>query len=558
MKLSKLSASLLILLVAFAALVGSLSAVQSRMNAIRIDQELTDTEPIDNAPPMVAFTTVALGGFRGLVADYLWLRSQRMQELGNYFETVQLASWITKLQPRFTGAAAFLAWNMAYNVSVTFTRPEDRWRWVQRGIELIRDEALVYNPSDPELFQQLGWIYQHKLGKDLDDANRYYKTQFAYEMIRVFGPLANQWEVIAQGALTPGKLEAQVGTETYTEFLKVLAAHSLTFEDFERQFRDSVDGLIPGSVVKNGSIDFEPASIAKGIADLGIYPQVDTCLRHRWLFYHYRLDPAIIDTITRAFGPLDWRLSEAHAIYWAFRGLREWSKSEDHFKALQCDRMIFQSLNAAFQGGVLVGFDVENTGLLETRPNLEVADACRRYYQDSMDKYGDQTIHGAFENFMVDAVVYFYKYGARSKAKEYFDEGKKRFSYRFRNGPDLDTFALKELEEDIEVMSYNQGQSTVQGFLINACYALATSNLEDAVAYERTAKAVYNKYQSFIGDSTKVRRGLPPYDQMKRNAIEYCYQIFPPELAANLRAALASERAAELAVPKPAAPVGTP
>ena len=535
MKLSKLSASLLILFVAFAVLVGSLSAVQSRMNAIRIDQELTDTEPLENAPPMVAFTTVALGGFRGLVADYLWLRSQRMQDLGNYFETVQLASWITKLQPRFTGAAAFLAWNMAYNVSVTFTRPEDRWRWVQRGIELIRDEALVYNPSDPELFQQLGWIYQHKLGKDLDDANRYYKTQFAYEMIRVFGHVANRWDIIAQGALSPAKLEAQVGTEAYAEFTKILAAQAWTFADFEREFRDSAEGRIPDSV-------------GKAIGDLGIYPQVDTCLRHRWLLYHYRLDPATIDVITQAFGPLDWRLPEAHAIYWAFRGLREWSKSEDQFKALQCDRMIFQSLNAAFQGGQLVVYNVNDTLELEMRPNLYVADACRQYYTDAMDKYGDQTIHGAFENFMVDAVVNFYKYGSRGKAKEYYDDGKKRFAYRFRNS-DLDSFSLKELEEDIAMMSYNQGQSTVQGYLIYACYALALANQEDTVAYERTAQAVYAKYQSDIGDGTKKRRGLPPYVQMKRNAVQYCYQNFPPELVSALRAALESERAGALAVP---------
>ena len=36
-----------------------------------------DTAIADNAPPVVAFTTVALGSFRGLVADFLWLRSNR-------------------------------------------------------------------------------------------------------------------------------------------------------------------------------------------------------------------------------------------------------------------------------------------------------------------------------------------------------------------------------------------------------------------------------------------------------------------------------------------------
>ena len=47
-------------------------------------------DALDNSPPLVAFTTVALGGFRGILADVLWLRAIRMQEEGNYFELVQL------------------------------------------------------------------------------------------------------------------------------------------------------------------------------------------------------------------------------------------------------------------------------------------------------------------------------------------------------------------------------------------------------------------------------------------------------------------------------------
>ena len=63
----------------------------------------------DNMPPLVALTTVALGGFRGLIADVLWLRATRMQEEGKYFEIVQLSDWITKLEPRFTPVWSFHA-----------------------------------------------------------------------------------------------------------------------------------------------------------------------------------------------------------------------------------------------------------------------------------------------------------------------------------------------------------------------------------------------------------------------------------------------------------------
>ncbi|NMA46636.1 MAG: hypothetical protein GX945_08745, partial [Lentisphaerae bacterium] len=231
--MKKLASSLLIFIVAFFILGAALSAIQGRMNAIRYSERLTDDDPLENAPPLVAFTSVALGGFRGLLADYLWLRSSKMQDEGNYFEMVQLADWIVKLQPRFTGSHAFLAWNMAYNVSVTFTSFEDRWRWVKRGIELIRDEALEYNPGDPELFRQLGWIYQHKLGKDLDDANRYYKTEFAKEMIRLFGDFYGEWDELIKAPENEQKLRAALGGKN--DFWSIIASHGYKdFADFER------------------------------------------------------------------------------------------------------------------------------------------------------------------------------------------------------------------------------------------------------------------------------------------------------------------------------------
>src|SRR3954469_21582274 len=101
-----------------------------------------------HAPPVLAFTTVALGGFRGLIANALWIRANDLQEEGKYFEMVQLADWITKLEPTFTQVWLVQSWNMAYNISVKFTDPADRWRWVQRGIELLRDNGLRYSPNE--------------------------------------------------------------------------------------------------------------------------------------------------------------------------------------------------------------------------------------------------------------------------------------------------------------------------------------------------------------------------------------------------------------------------
>src|SRR5438045_2590182 len=135
----------LLLLIAACLLLGS-SRVQNSLNRDREKLGLTLVTPLENAPPVLAFTTVALGGFRGLIANILWIRANDLQSEDRFFEQVQLADWITKLQPSFAQVWVVQAWNMAYNISVKFRDPADRWRWVQRGIELLRDDGIRYNP----------------------------------------------------------------------------------------------------------------------------------------------------------------------------------------------------------------------------------------------------------------------------------------------------------------------------------------------------------------------------------------------------------------------------
>ena len=143
---------------------------------------LSSVAPLENAPPLLAISTVALGGFRGLIADALWLRVSHLQEKGHYFEVVQLSDWITKLEPKATEIWAFHSWNMAYNISIAMPTYKGRWRWVMNGIRLLRDEGILYNPADPALYHQLGWLFQHKLGMSTDTAHGYYREMWAKEM----------------------------------------------------------------------------------------------------------------------------------------------------------------------------------------------------------------------------------------------------------------------------------------------------------------------------------------------------------------------------------------
>lgn len=151
---------------------------------MRKARHLQQVAPEDTTP-LVAITTVAFGGFRGLVADALWVRANKMQEEGQYFEMVQLAKWITQLEPRVPEVWAFQAWNLSYNISVLFPEFEDRWRWVNHGLNLLRKEGLTHNPNSPDLHWDIGWMFQHKIGMEFDLAHHLYKEKIREQICAI-------------------------------------------------------------------------------------------------------------------------------------------------------------------------------------------------------------------------------------------------------------------------------------------------------------------------------------------------------------------------------------
>ena len=52
------------------------------LNRMRGALGITRIEPLENAPPVLALTTQVLGGFRGLIANALWLRMSQLLDEG--------------------------------------------------------------------------------------------------------------------------------------------------------------------------------------------------------------------------------------------------------------------------------------------------------------------------------------------------------------------------------------------------------------------------------------------------------------------------------------------
>jgi hypothetical protein len=450
-----------ILLLALAAglLTGS-GQLQKSLNHDRDTLGLTHAAVLENAPPMLAFTTVALGGFRGLISNFLWIRANDLQQDDKFFEAVQLADWITKLEPTFPQVWIFQGWNMSYNISVKFKDFPDRWHWVERGIELMRDDGLRYNPNSVDIYREVAWQFQHKMGANLDDANMYYKSQWALEMKPFFGPDGTNFDLL----LNPPDAAARTNAALFSD--------------------------------------------------------------------KFKMDAAFAKQVDVQYGPFDWRLPEAHAIYWGARGLYAAKENPDKVKPddlIKLRRIIYQSMLQAFHHGHIIVDPFSHS--YSFGPNLNIVLQVNAAYEEMMseDAQNRDHIEKAHRNFLRDAVYFLYENNRLAEANRWFKYLGEKYPDKpiIENQPDslpknltLDEYAVAVVQIDIDETSQERVTSIVQGLLTRAYYELAVGEDDRYENFKRLANKVYQNYQAKTSGSKGDQRiPLPPYDTLNRAMI---------------------------------------
>lgn len=251
---------------------------------------ISQADPLINAPPLVTFTTVALGGFRGILADFLWLCVARLQQEGQYFELVQLADWITKLEPRFTSVWAYHAWNMAYNISGSLRARKTAGAGCSTGFNCGRYEGLVYNPGEPRLLYELGWLFQHKIGANMDQAHGYYKQAWAAEITGLLGGPRPDYGALTAAAPTRADLwPARACPRSSKPSPRSNAIPSA------RPCWPSCSGPTPIPAAHRGR-----TTTAGPMPPAGLVND--------------QPDPGLMREVEASYGPLDWRLPQAHTL----------------------------------------------------------------------------------------------------------------------------------------------------------------------------------------------------------------------------------------------------
>jgi len=130
-----------------------------------------------------------LGGFRGIVADLLWLRAEEQKRDHDWDRLKTTVELITKLQPHFLSVWTFQGWNLAYNVSVEWDAPADKYLWIKEGIKFVQ-KGVEKNKRSPDLVWDTAWFYYHKLGFSDESIilRRLFRDDEEYEFKRYFDP----------------------------------------------------------------------------------------------------------------------------------------------------------------------------------------------------------------------------------------------------------------------------------------------------------------------------------------------------------------------------------
>ncbi|MCG8451101.1 MAG: hypothetical protein MI725_16150, partial [Pirellulales bacterium] len=134
-----------------------------KLAQLRDEYDLGQADLGDIDPTSEAMRMATLGA-RGIAVSWLWKKAidyKKKEDWTNFRATL---TQLAKLQPYFISFWRFQSWNLSYNVSVELDDVRDRFHYVKRGIEFLK-EGTLYNRDSPYLLSELGWFIGNKIGK---------------------------------------------------------------------------------------------------------------------------------------------------------------------------------------------------------------------------------------------------------------------------------------------------------------------------------------------------------------------------------------------------------
>ena len=228
----------------------------------------------------------------------------------------------------------------------------------------------------------------------------------------------------------------------------------------------------------------------------------------------FKMDPAEMRRIDLKYGPLDWRLPESHALYWALQALARNAKSAT---TLSANRMLYQSMAEAFRNGRLE-FNPD-TGEYATRPNIELLPKALRVFEEALGASGDRSFREAHASFLGEAVMILFTFNRREAARELYGRLLDRYPW-----PGAPAAAEEYIYQSIvRSLRQEQGSTTaaiVEGFLFQAFVQFAEGEEERAAGFHAIGKLLWRQHMKDLSEELVQTSGLPPMKNLRRTAFE--------------------------------------
>jgi hypothetical protein len=260
--------------------------------------------------------------------------------------------------------------------------------------------------------------------------------------------------------------------------------------------------------------------------------------------------------VNERFGPLEWKLPESHAIYWAVVGLEKSDNlKKDDFIMLR--RVIFQSMQLAFHRGRLI-FPVKGAAEFTYGPNLEVVAKANQSYEEMIEQEPEKREHlgTAHKNFLKTAVEYLYTQSRNTQANEWFKYLLDKYPGSVPPEQNMDQFVLERVTEIVGETSHDKVKMVLEGLFINTFWNLTIGEDDLAVSYDRFAQRVWQRFQNEVGADSKKRVGLPPLATLKKEVLD---RLLDPEAGLGLE--MGNQLRTKLGLPAapadPASPAAT-
>jgi hypothetical protein len=143
-----------------------------RLAQIRAEHGLSETQ-LGEIDPTGETIQLATLGMRGVAANILWEKAFNYKKKKDWTNLSATLQQITKLQPHFLSVWRFQAWNLSYNVSAEFDDFRQRFLWVVKGIDFLK-QGIRYNDREPRLYWDLAWFTSQKVGR-ADESKQFRK-----------------------------------------------------------------------------------------------------------------------------------------------------------------------------------------------------------------------------------------------------------------------------------------------------------------------------------------------------------------------------------------------